>query len=263
MANAVRAVTTERGLDPRDFTLIAYGGGGPPHALAVARELSIRTVIIPQAPAHFSAFGMLLADFRRDYVLTDLQRLADASMDQLEGSYQRLEQEGLSALEAAGLDTRQVTFQRAADMRYVGQEHAVAVPVPARIDQEAARQAIKDEFDRAHQVRFSHSAPEEPAELVSLRVSVFGSVPKPSLPRTESGAITPPPEARRADRAIVLDDSETAITCTVYDRLGLLAGNTIDGPAVIEEPASSTLLGPRDRATVNEYGQLVIELEGA
>src|SRR5207248_6905300 len=94
MANAVRAVTTERGLDPRDFTLIAYGGGGPPHAVAVARELAIARVVIPQAPAHFSAFGMLLADVRRDYVLTHFARLADVPLDELEGLYRQLEAEG-------------------------------------------------------------------------------------------------------------------------------------------------------------------------
>src|SRR5205814_9131834 len=103
MANAVRAVTTERGLDPRDFTLVAYGGGGPPHAVAVARELAIRRVIIPQAPAHFSAFGMLLADLRRDYVLTHFAKLADLDMAELERLYRELEKQGVEALTAAGI----------------------------------------------------------------------------------------------------------------------------------------------------------------
>ena len=94
MANAVRAVTTERGLDPRDFTLIAYGGGGPPHAVSIARELALGRVIIPGSPAHFSAFGMLLADVRRDYVQTHFQLLSDISMEELEGMYRQLEQEG-------------------------------------------------------------------------------------------------------------------------------------------------------------------------
>ena len=261
MANAVRAVTTERGLDPRDFTLIAYGGGGPLHAAAVARELAVGKVIVPQTPAHFSAVGMLLADIRRDYVLTHFQHLAGLSMKELEAMYRQLEQEGWGALQKIGVTSDQVIFERAADMRYIGQEHAVAVTVPAAVDSEAAREAIKKAFDEAHQVRFSHSAPVEPAQLVSLRVSVFGRMEKPPLPRIRQGTHEPLPEARRSSRMAILDEGETPVSCAVFDRLKLLAGNVIAGPAIIEEPASSTLLGAGDRATVNEYGHLAIELE--
>ena len=260
MANAVRAVTTERGLDPRDFTLIAYGGGGPPHAVAVARELSVGRVIIPGSPAHFSAFGMLLADVRRDYVQTHFQLWAGISMEELEGMYRELEQEGVRELEAIGIPGDQVVFERAADMRYVGQEHAVAVSVPANLGNEDARQVIKNAFDQAHEIRFSHSAPEEPAQLVSLRVSVLGHMSKPPLPHIPEGATTPPGEARRSSRPVIVDESERPTECAVYDRMALLAGNTITGPAIIEEPASSTFVGPNDRASVNEYGHLVIDL---
>lgn len=259
MANAVRAVTTERGLDPRDFTLIAYGGGGPLHAVAVARELAIGKVIVPQAPAHFSAFGMLLADVRRDYVLTHFQRLADVSLDELEGLYQQLEQEGMAELERVGISPDRVVFERAADMRYVGQEHAVAVSTPSSIGPES-RELIKRTFDDAHELRFSHSAPAEPAELVSLRVSVFGRTEKPPLPRIPQGTVEPPVDARRPDRMVTLDEGEGAESCAVYDRSRLLAGNIISGPALIEEAASCTLFGRNDTATVNEYGHLVIEL---
>jgi N-methylhydantoinase A len=263
MANAVRAVTTERGLDPRDFTLIAYGGGGPLHAVAVARELAIGTVIVPQAPAHFSAFGMLLADVRRDYVLTRFQRLADIAMDELEVRYQQLEREGADALRGIGIPPERIVIERAADMRYVGQEHAVAVAVPADVASEAAREVIKTAFNAAHQLRFSHSAPEEPTELVSLRVSVFGRIDKPPLPRIPEGNAEPSADARRPARTVVLDDRDGPASCAVYDRTHLLAGNQIVGPAVIEEPASTTLLRGGDRAVVNAYGHLVIDLQTA
>ena len=260
MANAVRAVTTERGLDPRDFTLIAYGGGGPPHAVSIARELALGRVIIPGSPAHFSAFGMLLADVRRDYVQTHFQLLSDISMEELEGMYHQLEQEGMRELEVIGIPADQVVFERAADMRYVGQEHAVAVNTPADVGNEEARQIIKDAFDQAHELRFSHSAPDEPAQLVSLRVSVLGHMSKPPLPRIPRGNALPPADAKRPPRPVIVDEGERPADCAVYDRMRLLAGNVIDGPAVIEEPASSTLVGPDDRATVNEYGHLVIDL---
>jgi N-methylhydantoinase A len=260
MANAVRAVTTERGLDPRDFTLVAYGGGGPLHAVAVARELAIGRVVVPQAPAHFSAFGMLLADVRRDYVQTHFQRLAEIDMAQLEASYQQLETEGAAELARIGVTPDRVVCERATDMRYVGQEHAVAVTVPSDLDAEAARDAIKAAFNEAHQLRFSHSAPEEPTELVSLRVSVFGRIEKPSLPRISAGESAPASDAQRASRYVVVDDRDEPVTCAVFDRSRLLAGNVIQGPAIIEEPASSTLLSPGDQAVVNEYGHLVIQL---
>jgi N-methylhydantoinase A len=260
MANAVRAVTTERGLDPRDFTLIAYGGGGPPHAVAVARELGIGQVVIPQAPAHFSAFGMLMADIRRDYVLTHFCRLADVSMEQLESLYGDLELQGQAEARSLGVPDDRILFERAADMRYVGQEHAVAVPVPADVASEEARAAIRTTFDEEHELRFSHSAPDEPTELVSLRVSVFGRIGKPQLPRIAGGDLEPVEDARRPVREVILDRADQPVQCAVFDRLPLLVGNVIVGPAVIEEPASSTLLDVGDRAVVNEYGHLVIEL---
>src|SRR5439155_22234317 len=142
MADAVRHVTLEQGLDPRDFTLIAYGGGGPLHAAAVARELAIRTVIIPLAPGHFSAFGMLIADRRRDVVQTLFRQLDDLDMGELEMQFQRLEAEGRQVLERSGITTDRIVFERAADMRYVGQEHAVAVRMPGTVASEAARQQI-------------------------------------------------------------------------------------------------------------------------
>jgi N-methylhydantoinase A len=204
---------------------------------------------------------MLLADVRRDYVLTHFSRLADLSMDELESLYAGLEQTGLEEVRAVGIKATDIVFERAADMRYVGQEHAVALPVPAYVGNEEARAAISTAFHEAHQLRFAHSAPEEPTELVSLRVSVLGRIDKPELPRIAEGGSTPPADAMRATREVVLGDWTTPVTCAVIDRSKLLAGNVVSGPAVIEEAASSTLLFPGDRAVVNEFGHLAIELE--
>ncbi|MDE3075327.1 MAG: hydantoinase/oxoprolinase family protein, partial [Chloroflexota bacterium] len=259
MANAVRGITLQRGLDPRDFTLFAYGGGGPLHAAAVAKELSIRTVIIPQAPGHFSALGMLLANLRRDYVQTLFARLDELQVAELEAQFQELETEGREALERSGLDAGRITFERAADMRYVGQEHAVSVRMPAQIDGEGMRAEIKRLFDEAHQQHYSHSAPDESADVVSLRVSAIGMLTKPNLPEIGNGGSAPPAAAARESRMVLfagLGELKTA----VYDRAALLQGNVIDGPAVIEEPASTTVVEPGDRVTVNRYGHLVMEL---
>jgi N-methylhydantoinase A len=259
MANVVRQVTLQRGLDPRDFTLFAYGGGGPLHASAVARELSIGTVVVPEAPGLFSALGMLLADQRRDYVQTLFARLDDVDMAELETRFSELESEGREALAQSGVLTHQVSFERAADIRYVGQEHAVAVALPAYIGSEDHRDVVKRLFDQAHQVRYGHSAPEESADVVSLRVTAIGRLSKPTLPAAAEGSVTPPETARKPSRQVQFEDHGLLETA-VFDRTGLLAGNVIEGPAVIEEASSTTVLDPGDVATVNAYGHLVIRV---
>jgi N-methylhydantoinase A len=261
MANIVRQVTLQRGMDPRDFTLFAYGGGGPLHASAVARELQIQTVVIPQAPGLFSALGMLLADMRRDYVQTLFARLSDLDMPQLEQAFQALEAEGRTALERSGIATDRVVFERAADMRYVGQEHSVAVRLPEHVGQEADRPSIKRLFDDAHQQQYSHSAPAESADVVSLRVTAIGQLGKPSLPEIPRGDRTPPAHARIGSRATVFDGLGPLDTA-IYARDRLLWGNHIDGPAVIEESASTTVLEPGDTLTVNRFGHLVMNVGG-
>jgi len=262
MANAVRHVTLERGLDPRDFTLVAYGGGGPLHAASVAKELSIRTVIIPHAPGHFSALGMLMADLRRDYVQTLFERMDDLEMFELEDQFKNLEAEGRRTLEESGIPTDRIVFERAADMRYVGQEHAVAVRMPAKVGDESARAEIKRLFDAAHDLRYSHSAPEESADIVSLRVSAIGRLGKPQFPKILQGETTPPTEARRGKRSVIFEGSG-ALEAAVFDRTKLLQGNVINGPAIIEEVASTTVVEPGDMVTVNAYGHLVMQLGGA
>ena len=259
MANAVRHVTLERGLDPRDFTLVAYGGGGPLHSASVAKELSIGKIIIPQAPGHFSALGMLMADLRRDYVQTLFERLDDLPMSELEAQFKALEDEGRKALLDSGIALDRIAFERAADMRYVGQEHAVAVGMPAAVGDEGARAEVKRRFDEAHDLRYSHSAPEESADIVSLRVSAIGRLNKPVFPQIAKGEAAPPAAARRGERTVNFDAAGT-LSAPVFDRDQLLQGNVIDGPAIIEEVASTTVVEPGDRVTVNEYGHLVMEL---
>ena len=262
MANAVRHVTLERGLDPRDFTLVAYGGGGPLHAASVAKELSIGKIIIPTAPGHFSAVGMLMADLRRDYVQTLFERMDDLEMFQLEDQYKKLEDEGRLALEASGIPTDRILFERAADMRYVGQEHAVVVRMPAHVGDESARADIKRLFDEAHELRYSHSAPGESADIVSLRVSAIGRLGKPEVPRIPAGEKNPPAEAKRGVRTVIFEGAGP-VEASVFDRAKLLAKNVIAGPAIIEETASTTVIEPGDVVAVNEYGHLVMELGNA
>src|SRR4051812_12428206 len=143
MAHMVRWVTTERGLDAADFTLVAYGGAGPLHAAMVARELRVAKVVIPRAPGHFSAYGMLVADLRRDFVNTWFTPLAEASFAAMESVFAEMEQRGRTAVEHSRIPVAGITVQRSADMRYVGQEHAVTVELPIELFQREDRDGIK------------------------------------------------------------------------------------------------------------------------
>jgi N-methylhydantoinase A len=261
MSYAVKGVTTERGLDAGDFTLVAYGGAGPLHAVAVAREIGIRNVIIPRAPGVFSAFGMLFSDLRYDYVRTHLMPLAEAPFGEIETVFRELEKHGRDAIEATSVKPRKVTVKRAFDMRYVGQEHAVTVDLPMRVFAAKDRAAIKRHFDAMHELRYGTSAPNERAEIVSLRATVTGLMRKPPQEKIGKGTSTPPKAAFASKRRVFFDgrfrDAPT------WRRAALLAGNRIAGPALIEEHASTTVLMPGDKLTVDVYGNLVIAVAGA
>src|SRR5262245_55896825 len=186
MAHVVRWVTTERGLDAADFALIAYGGAGPLHASAVARELQIGTVVIPRAPGHFSAFGMLVADLRADFVNTWFTPLAEASFPAMEAIFAEMEERGRDTV-TRGQTLSGTTVHRSADMRYVGQEHAVTVELPIELFHREDRDGIKARFDAVHQTRYGFSVPHEKAEIVSLRSAIVGEMRKPPFEHIVSG----------------------------------------------------------------------------
>ena len=260
MSYAVKAVSTERGLDAAAFALIAYGGAGPLHAAIIAREIGMRRVIVPRAPGHFCAFGMLFADLRYDLVRTWFTRLADASFDAIEKVYESLVAEGRAALETSGVQARRVAAARAADMRYVGQEHPVTVELPAEVFRRRSRDALKRRFDAEHLRRYGTCAPEEAAEIVSLRATVTGAMKKPPLERIARGGRTPLSSAHSGKRKVYFAELGRSLATPSYAREGLRAANRIVGPALIEEHASTTVVLPGDRLQVDEFGDLVIEV---
>src|SRR5438132_9487954 len=254
------AVSTERGLDAAAFTLIAYGGAGPLHAAIIAREIGMRRVIVPRAPGHFCVFGMLFADLRYDFVRTWFTRLADASFDAIEKVYESLIADGRAALAASGVQARRVSAARAADMRYVGQEHPVTVELPAEVFRRGNRDALKLRFDEEHLRRYGTCAPEEPAEIVSLRATVTGATKKPPLERIARGGRAPLSSAHRGRRKVYFAELRKSFATPSYAREGLRAGNRIAGPALVEEHASTTVLLPGDRLRVDEFGNLLVEV---
>jgi N-methylhydantoinase A len=256
MANAVRAVTTERGLDPRDFALVAYGGAGPLHAVDVARELAIRTVVIPQAPGTFSAFGMLTADLRREYAQTYRAPLTAEGLRGTEAFFATLEREATAWLQSAGVPSENTLLEHALDVRYVGQNYSVTIPLAPGSEQTA----VKAAFDAAHQQRYSHNAPQEPAEIIAARVSIVGQLSKPVLSGLARGAGAPAATAVIGTR-LVRFDPRTEIEAQVYDRARLLAGDAFDGPAIVQEDGSATLVPPGVRVEVQPSGHLILTVD--
>jgi N-methylhydantoinase A len=260
MSYAVKGVTTERGLDAGDFVLFAYGGAGPLHAVEVAREIGMRNVIVPFAPGVFSAFGMLFADLRYDYVRTWFTPLQDANFDEIEKVYRDLERQGRDALATASVKPQKIEIRRAADMRYVGQEHAVTVDLPMSVFTRKDLKAIKRHFDEQHAQRYGTSAPAERAEIVSLRSTVSGLMRKPPQRKLTRGQKAPAEAAFGGKRNVYYGGKWHATP--TYRREALAAGNRIKGPALIEEYASTTVLMPGDVMQVDALGNLVVAVGG-
>ncbi len=252
MANAVRAVSTERGLDPRDFALIAYGGAGPLHAVDVARELAIATVVVPQAPGTFSAFGMLAADLRREYARTYRTPLTPDGLFGTTAEFEALEREASAWLASAGIPNEDVTLERGLDVRYVGQNYSVSIAIGT----DAAYDSVKRAFDAAHLLRYSHNAPEEAAEVIGVRTSIVGRLSKPALSTIASGTAMPPSTTVSGSRRVLF--AGEAVEATIFDRHALLAGNAIAGPAIVQEDGSATCVPPGVRAVVHPSGHLIL-----
>jgi len=242
---------------------VAYGGAGPLHATLVARELQIGRVIVPQAPGHFSAYGMLVSDLRRDYVRTLFARLADAPWDAFDAIFAEMEGRGREDVRAAAPGAVEVVVKHAADMRYVGQEHAVTVEIPGGLFAARDVGAIKVHFDDVHDLRYGYSSRDESAEIVSLRLSVSGVIAKPEHAPVPEAAGEGAEAAVIAVRPVEFGVLGGRLDTPVYDRARLEAGHRVDGPALIQEYASTTVLAPGDRLVVDRLGNLDIEVDNA
>lgn len=261
MSYAVKGVTTERGLDAGSFAMVVYGGAGPLHGSAVARELGIGRVIIPFSPGHFSAYGMLFSDLRYDFVRSCFHDLDRADFAEIETLFGSMEQQGRDLLDGSVVPADAVQFARQADMRYIGQEHAVTVDLPLALFERGDRSAIKEAFDAVHLARYGTSAPNESAQFVSLRSTVIGPMAKPQhLERKPAG--DEPSSAAKLRMKPVYFREYGWIETPVFAREQLQSGNRIAGPALIEEHASTTVVQPGDHLVVDGFGNLDISIGG-
>ena len=255
MVNALKLVSLNRGHDPRDFTLVAFGGGGGMHAAALAMELKIPEIIIPINPAVFSAWGMLLSDLRRDYIQTSVTRLDSTPPTSVDKLFAELEARAAEDFAVDGVEDDRLVVQRFADMRYLGQEHTVRVPFPSgKVDGDAFRVAV-ERFHQAHEREYTYRLTSL-VELVNYHVVAFGLVPKPELAKLAATGRRPA-DAMRGKRAVDFD-THGIHTTSIYERNRLEPGMEIGGPAIIEEPATTIVVFPDQQATVDDYGNLRI-----
>jgi len=260
MASAIRTMTVERGIDPRDFVMVSFGGAGPLHANLIARELQINRVIVSTMPGNFSAWGMLTADFRRDYVQTFIMNLEKLDLNDLEGRFSKIESEARKTMTDEGISESNMLFVREVDIRYLGQGHALTISLSTTALQDNDYvEEIDRRFDELHLQRFMHNAPKQAKEIVALRVASIGRTKPSSLSTIKTGSVDPAQDAMKPSRDVYIDGSLKS--CKIYDRDRLLANNRIFGPAVIEERVSTTLLLERYVAKVDSYGHLLITPE--
>lgn len=257
MLNALKLISVRRGYDPRDFAIVAFGGGGPMHAAFLAKELGVTKVVVPVAASVFAAWGMLMTDLRHDFLQTHIRRTSDLDLIEFNRAWNALEQESLVQYQSEDISQEQVVFSRYADMRYLGQEHTVKVPVPEGTLDTAALEELNKRFHAIHEQHYTFKLDGNPTEIVNLHLVALGKVSKPNLA-----------ELQATDRSIedaiiemrpVYFENAGWVDTTVYERELLGPDMEIEGPAIVEEATTSTVVYPGQSLTVDKYGNLIIQ----
>ncbi|HWB47696.1 MAG TPA: hydantoinase/oxoprolinase family protein [Stellaceae bacterium] len=259
MARAIRVISVQRGHDPRDYTLVAFGGAGPLHAARLAGELEIRCVLVPRSPGILCAMGLLLADLRADFATTRLLPLSPSIIAEVETIVAGLRERcaGWFADEGIAAPDRRVALT--ADMRYAGQNYELSVPLPDGPITADTLNVLAAGFTATHQRLYGFIAEDEPMQLVTFRAEATGIVRKAEF-RPSPDAGPDPGAAECGRREVWLKETGGFVACPLYDRDRLGAGNRIAGPAIVEQVDATTLLPPGAVATVDPYLNLIVEL---
>jgi N-methylhydantoinase A len=258
IADAIRVVTVERGYDPRDFALVGFGGGGPVYAASVARELGIGTVVIPRYPGLFSARGIANADFSHDYVQSVLAPLKKLTPQKLTEAFRSLEEQGREDLTAEDIPKDRQYLAKSLDLRYIGQTTEINVPLPDDLESLGKDlKGVAGNFHQRHEQSYTYSVPDEPIEVVNLRLKAIGEIDKPDLPTLPPGSGTSALEDRRP---VWFAGEIDFISTPVYQRENLLPGVNFHGPAIIQESSSTTVIPPGIRVSVDIYDNMILHL---
>ena len=259
MEIGVRLSMGERGLDPRKFALVAFGGSGPVHGARVARNVAIPRVIVPPYPGISCAMGLLQTDIRHVYLHSRLLPLGRSPVAELQAMFSELEERALREAELEELDMSTLQLSRHVDVRYPHQGYELTVPIEnSRIDAVTLVQ-VRNAFNQLHQDVYGVSSPEAEPEIVNTRVTLVSAIPHLALREIASGGNSPA-KAERGTRQVLFEDVERFVEAVVYERADLRAGNLIQGPAIVEQMDSTTVLPPDYSAQVDQYGNLLIDV---
>jgi N-methylhydantoinase A len=256
MVNALKLVSVRRGYDPREFIMVAFGGGGAMHAGALTRELKVKKAVIPTNPAVFSAWGMLMTDLRQDFIKTLISRTDRIDPATFTSFFSGMETQAMDLMKEQNIAENRIRFQRFADMRYMGQEHTVKVPIPSGKIEHKQISQINERFHKLHEHAYTFRL-DSVVEVVNYHLTAFGIVKKPSLRKIDKGGLDLK-GALKGERRVNFDELGFHKS-PIYERDLLPLGKSIPGPLVIEEPASTTVVFPDQKVMRDEYGFLHIE----
>jgi N-methylhydantoinase A len=258
MEEAIKAISTMRGHDLRDFMLLAFGGAGPLHAGRIARDLGMAGVIVPLYPGVYSAIGLIMSDVKHDHIQSRMQPLSDLNLETVEAMFARLEASAAEELRADGFAPDQIRIERALDLRSAGQGYEISMPCNRQMLLEGGLPGLRRQFDVQHRTMFGHMAPEEPVEVVSYRVRGLGLVPRVEMPRFKPAGGTLA-DAQRAVRSVRFDGRD--LDCPIYQREKLDVGLVVPGPAVLDQLDCTTVIYPGQAARVDEWKNLIVTQE--
>lgn len=258
MMRSLRKISVEKGQDPRDFSLVAFGGAGGLHAAQLGQDIGLERIILPKMPGTASAKGMLVADVRHDYVRTHVQPVFSADTALVQQHVIEMEERGKTQLLANGVSPDNMVFNRTADIRYSGQDYTLNVPVPDGEITVSLLQDLIETFHSLHEKLYTYRIPEEETVFVNLRVTAIGKNPVKVIHDEfyhRDGDVRP-----KGVRMVYFRETGH-VNCKIYERSDLEPGHRVDGPIIIEEPTSTILVPPDNWARVDAYGNLIIELE--
>lgn len=256
MARAIRVITVEKGHNPSDFTLVAYGGAGPLHAVHLAQEMGIRTVLIPPAPGALCALGLLTADIKKSYVRTAIASYDEMTPEQINAVMSSLRDEGSAWLDSEKVPNERRKFHGIAEMRYVGQNYELQVEIPTENITASDIEKMKQDFFIAHEKNYGYYNPNAPVQFVNFRCEATGIVKKPNLAELET-TLDDPSKAEIGRRVVHFEESG-AVDCPVYDRAKFGRAERVNGPCIIEQMDSTTVVPPNTWFSIDKFGNLII-----
>jgi N-methylhydantoinase A len=254
MEEAIKAISTMRGHDLRDFMLLAFGGAGPVHAGRIARDLGMAGMIAPLYPGVFSAIGLIMSDVKHDYIQSKMMPLSEVKVEDVNGMFARLQSLASDELREDRFASEAIRIQRALDMRYAGQGYEITMPCDDVLGT-GALETLRVQFDEQHRTMFGHSAPEQPVEIVSYRVRGVGRVPPVEMPKFKPTGATLA-DALRETRRVRFDGED--VECPVYQREKLDVGLTFEGPAILDQFDCTTVIYAGQTARVDEWKNLIV-----